>query len=337
MFSSAFRRVAALVVAYFVFQLTTAVASPAPLEGLDKQARDALADLTPRELVARATPAPPHWVVYGDKYVSGTTGPPDASAITGFNVFLLSFLLTEGAWDKAYEWTTLTAAQRSAVKSQYAAAGIKLMVSVFGSTDVPTSSGNDPVATANTIAAWVKQYSLDGVDVDYEDFNAMDAGTAENWLISFTTQLRSQLPSGSYIITHAPVAPWFSPNKWPGGGYLKVNQQVGSLIDWYNIQFYNQGSTEYTTCAGLLTASSSTWPNSAVFQIIASGVPESKVVIGKPANTGDANNGYIAPATLAGCVSQAKSQGWNAGVSTWEFPDAAASWIQTVRASSWPV
>ena len=81
---------------------------------------------------------------------------------------LLSFLLTEGAWDKAYEWTTLTAAQRSAVKSQYAAAGIKLMVSVFGSTDVPTSSGNDPVATANTIAAWVKQYSLDGVDVDYE-------------------------------------------------------------------------------------------------------------------------------------------------------------------------
>ena len=86
MFSSAFRRVAALVVAYFVFQLTTAVASPAPLEGLDKQARDALADLTPRELVARATPAPPHWVVYGDKYVSGTTGPPDASAITGFNV-----------------------------------------------------------------------------------------------------------------------------------------------------------------------------------------------------------------------------------------------------------
>ncbi|KAH9888971.1 glycoside hydrolase [Cubamyces lactineus] len=337
MFSSAFRRVAALVVAYFVFQLTSVVASPAPLEGLDKQARDALADLTPRELVARATPAPPHWVVYGDKYAPGTTGPPDASAIAGFNVFLLSFLLTEGAWDKAYEWTTLTAAQRAAVKSQYAAAGIKLMVSVFGSTDVPTSSGADPVATANTIAAWVKQYSLDGVDVDYEDFNAMDAGTAENWLITFTQQLRSQLPSGSYIITHAPVAPWFSPNKWPGGGYLKVNQQVGSLIDWYNIQFYNQGTTEYTTCAGLLTASSSTWPNSAVFQIIASGVPESKVVIGKPANTGDANNGYIAPATLAGCVSQAKSQGWNAGVSTWEFPDAAASWIQTVRASSWPV
>lgn len=28
----------------------------------------------------------------------------------------------------------------------------------------------------------------------------------------------------------------FTPNRWGGGGYLKVHQQVGSLIDWYNIQ-----------------------------------------------------------------------------------------------------
>ena len=28
-------------------------------------------------------------------------------------------------------------------------------------------------------------------------------GKAEQWLISFTTQLRKQLPAGQYIITHA--------------------------------------------------------------------------------------------------------------------------------------
>jgi chitinase len=39
---------------------------------------------------------------------------------------------------------------------------------LFGSSDAPTSSGADPIATANTMAAWVKQYGLDGVDVDYE-------------------------------------------------------------------------------------------------------------------------------------------------------------------------
>ncbi|KAJ7247665.1 glycoside hydrolase [Mycena haematopus] len=300
------------------------------LEGLGQQARDVL---------ARATPAAPHWVVYGDQYVSGTTGPPATSAITGFNVFILSFLLTEGAWDKAEEWTTLTAAQRATVKSQFAAAGIKLMVSAFGSTDVPTSSGVNPVTMATTMANWVVQYNLDGIDVDYEDFNAFDAGTgaAENWLISFTTQLRTILPQGSYIITHAPVAPWFSPNTWGGGGYLKVHQSVGNLIDWYNVQFYNQGSSEYTTCAGLLTTSSSQWPGSSVFQIAASGVPLSKIVIGKPATSGDATNGFMSTSTLAGCLATAKNQGWNGGAMVWEYPGATSSWIKTVRASSWPV
>ncbi|KAI0073512.1 glycoside hydrolase family 18 protein [Panus rudis PR-1116 ss-1] len=299
------------------------------LDGLDNQARD---------ILARATPAAPHFVIYSDKW-TGSSSPPAASQLKGYNVFALSFLLLEGAWDNAQAWTTLSASERASIKSQYAAAGIKLIVSVFGATDVPTSSGADPVKTANTVAAWVKQYSLDGVDVDYEDFNAFDAGTgaAENWLISFTKQLRTQLPQGDYILTHAPVAPWFSPNKWGGGGYLKIHSQVGSLIDWYNVQFYNQGSTEYTTCDNLLTTSSSTWPQSALFQISANGVPLNKLVIGKPATSGDASNGYIAPATLATCVSQAKNKGWTGGVMVWEFPDASASWISTVRASSWPV
>src|SRR5882762_6913070 len=37
------------------------------------------------------------------------------------------------------------------------------------------------------------------------------------------------------------LAPWFQPGgRWGGGGYLKVEQTVGSAIDWYNIQFYNR-------------------------------------------------------------------------------------------------
>lgn len=80
----------------------------------------------------------------------------------------LSFLLIEGAFDKAIEWTWLSAAERASVKAEYAAAGIKLIVSVFGATDAPTSTGADPISTANTMAAWVKEFDLDGIDVDYE-------------------------------------------------------------------------------------------------------------------------------------------------------------------------
>ncbi|KAJ3771174.1 glycoside hydrolase family 18 protein [Lentinula raphanica] len=299
-------------------------------EGLGEQARD---------ILARAVPVAPRFVVYSDKFVSGLTGPPPVADVEGFNVLYGSKLyLALRAFDKAEEWTQLTAAERATIKSEYAAAGISLVVSVFGSSDVPTSSGADPVATANTMAAWVIEFGLDGIDVDYEDFNAFDAGTAEAWLVSFTKQLRTQLPQGTYILTHAPVAPWFSPNIWINGGYIAVHQQVGSLIDWYNVQFYNQGTTEYTTCAGLLTASSSTWPESALFQIAASGVTLDKLVIGKPATTGDeTSGGFIDPATLATCVEEAKAQGWTAGVMTWEYPDAAAAWIAEVRADSWPV
>lgn len=71
-----------------------------------------------------------------------------------------------------------------------------------------------------------------------------------------------------------------------------------------------EGTSEYTTCDGLLANSSSTWPQSALFQIIDSGVDQSKLLIGKPATTGDANNGYMNTSTLAECVSQAKDQGW---------------------------
>jgi chitinase len=162
-------------------------------------------------------------------------------------------------------------------------------------------------------------------------------GSAENWLISFTQTLRQTLPQGQYIVTHAPVAPWFSAALYASGAYATVNAKVGNLIDWYNIQFYNQGTTEYTTCAGLLTASSSTWPNTAVFQLAASGVALNKIVIGKPATTADANNGYIDPNTLATCLQQAKAQGWSGGAMFWQFPHATTSWIAAVRALSWPV
>ncbi|KIK56295.1 glycoside hydrolase family 18 protein [Collybiopsis luxurians FD-317 M1] len=282
-------------------------------------------------------PPAPRFVAYADRWVAGVDGPPPVAQVKGFNVFILSFLLTKGAFDKALEWQKLSPAQRTTIKSQYKAAGVSLMVSAFGSTDTPTSSGADPIATANTMAEWVIKYELDGIDVDYEDFKAFNSGAAVVWLVKFTKQLRTKLPHGTHILTHAPVAPWFCPNKWAKGGYLEINKQVGNLIDWYNIQFYNQGAHEYTTSAGLLTASSSTFPHSAVFQIAASGVPENKVVIGKPAVRSGADTGYMDPGTLATCLGQAKSKGWSAGVMTWQWPDGNAAWIKEVRSKSWPV
>ncbi|KAG2128555.1 glycoside hydrolase family 18 protein [Suillus clintonianus] len=295
-------------------------------------------------LSAHTTPAAPRFVIYSDQWVSGETGPPAVSKIKGYNVFALAFWLVSGPADQAEEWASLDNATRASIKKSYHAANISLIVSAFGSTDAPTSSGYDPTTVANDLAAFVLKYNLDGVDVDYEDFNAMNAqnGSAEKWLTTFTKALRAKLPKGQYILSHAPVAPWFS-STYSSGAYLKVNKNVGSLIDWYNVQasiprymFYNQGKTEYTTCTGLLTKSSSTWSNTSVFQIAAAGVSLDKLVIGKPATKSDASNGYMNTTLLAQCVEKAYKKGWDAGVMVWEFPDAAAAWIKAVRSLAFP-
>jgi chitinase len=99
-------------------------------------------------------------------------------------------------------------------------------------------------------------FQLDGIDIDYEDFDAMNSetGSAENWIIKYHNALRAELPLGrmcsalsglcstsfaaEYIISHAPVAPWFTTNTtiYPFGAYRAVHKAVGNTIDWYNVQ-----------------------------------------------------------------------------------------------------
>jgi hypothetical protein len=65
-----------ILVALVVSALTNVLgvlAAPTGMENLSHEAR---------EILKRATPAAPHFVVYGDEYTSGTTGPPAPSAIT---------------------------------------------------------------------------------------------------------------------------------------------------------------------------------------------------------------------------------------------------------------
>jgi chitinase len=64
-------------------------------------------------------------------------------------------------------------------------------------------------------------------------------------LIAFTQKLKQIIPE--HILTHSPQAPYFSSTKYKNGGYVNINQQVGNLIDFYNVQFYNQGNTSYDT------------------------------------------------------------------------------------------
>ncbi|EJD39830.1 glycoside hydrolase [Auricularia subglabra TFB-10046 SS5] len=282
---------------------------------------------------------PPHFVLYHNRWQSANNGFPTAAELKGWNVLNAAFYLANlGPWDNALQWTTLPTGTRERIKSDYAAAGVKLLVSAFGSTDAPTSWGLEPRALAKKVADFVTDWDFEGVDVNYEDLNAFELGTAENWIATFTEELRSYLPAPQYIITYAPLAPWFMKGRWPGGGWLKVHETVGDLIDWYNIQFYNQEASRYDTCETLLHESDGWFTGTSVFEIADSGVPLNKLVIGKPGAPEDATNtGYMHPADLGVCVTQAANEGWDGGIMAWQWWTADAAWIAAARGSAWPV
>ncbi|KDQ20356.1 glycoside hydrolase family 18 protein [Botryobasidium botryosum FD-172 SS1] len=300
------------------------------------------AEVLPTQLVDRAALAesqkPPRWAIYWDEWVANEQGLPSVEKLNGFNVLYLSFWLPNGPADQALEWTRLSAASRKSMKAQYEKAGIKVMVSAFGETVEPVTSKADAVATANKIATFVKQYDLDGVDIDFEDLPAMNKadGKAEAWLATLTKTLRTELPAGQYAITHAPVAPWFDAKAYRSGAYTQVHKDVGDIIDWYNIQFYNQGATAYTTCETLNYHSGDPWPETSVMQI-AETVGLHKAVVGKIATPKDGTNGFMDDKTLAECLAKLKAKGWDAGAMVWEYPNADSTWIKTVRSQSWPV
>ena len=89
-------------------------------------------------------------------------------------------------------------------------------------------------------------YELDGVDIDYQDNAAFIIGKGEKWLIDFTTKLRSLLPN--HLIVHTVNSAYFVGQPiFPNGSYVNINSQVGSKIDFYNVKYFNQGNSVYTS------------------------------------------------------------------------------------------
>ncbi|KAJ7280981.1 chitinase [Mycena rebaudengoi] len=284
---------------------------------------------------------PPYFVVYALDYNEAHVGPPPVDKLKGINVVIMAFLLGDGKpaeWSQAEQWQKMNPDQRAAVKKEYSDHGIKLLVSALGAEEAPTTNNIDAKKLAKKMAKWVKDNDVDGIDVDYEDMKAMAAGKSEQWIIDFTKQLYSELDR-THIITHAPIAGWFTPprDELPGGGYRKVHKEVGHMVDWYNIQFYNSPG-EDTTCHNMLEKSGSYLSESSVFEIHdKSQVPLEKIVIGKPASKKDAATGYMDAKQLGTCLEQASAKNWHTGFMLWQYSEKVSEWVQEARGSVFPM
>jgi len=264
------------------------------------------------------------------------------SPTTGANVIALSFWTTRaGAEDALAIWTNLpkyvpnncgfgssNSEMQSNIINNYHKNGVKLIVSAFGAENMPTNK--DPTETCTNLAKFVLANKLDGVDLDYEDEKAFGQGTGAKWVITCTKVLRQYLPQGKYILSHAPQGPHFTTdNMYKDGAYRTVDKEVGQLIDWYNLQYYNQGNNAYKTYEDTFFKSTS-FKNTAVLEL--KGL-KAKVVVGKPATAKDAGNGWVPASTLAEWLQRAnKETGWCGGAMFWEYiSDADKSFASTMR------
>lgn len=120
----------------------------------------------------------------------------------------------------------------------------------------PTTSKFDPIGTATQLAKFATDNLFDGVDVDWEDtasFQLGDRQARTGW---------SLLPKlwESYCLLDPSLPMLLEPHTslltskampvYPAGAYLTVDKEAGSLIEFYNIQFYNQGKGVYDYAAG---------------------------------------------------------------------------------------
>eukprot|EP01103_Thecamoeba_quadrilineata_P003252 TRINITY_DN13049_c0_g1_i1.p1 TRINITY_DN13049_c0_g1~~TRINITY_DN13049_c0_g1_i1.p1 ORF type:complete len:340 (+),score=64.76 TRINITY_DN13049_c0_g1_i1:44-1021(+) len=256
----------------------------------------------------------------------------------GFNVIILSFLLGSGPADMAEAWTQVSQSDQQSTIQQAHQAGAIVMVSAGGSTDSPYSTFSGSQYGTNA-ATWAQDNNLDGVDFDMENLNqgftvaGLSAQQTVQWLADCTSAARSVLSNA--IISHAPQAPYFGPvggNLWPGstGGYTAVYKQAP--VDFFNLQFYNQGASCYEDYNGIFTSSCSNFPGTSVQQINSYGIPMNVILIGKPVLVTDASNGYVPPATLGQYLQQASSIGWSSGVMGWVWHDQQTNqnWIDSI-------
>jgi len=195
------------------------------------------------------------------------------------------------------------------------------------------------------VAQWTLNNHLDGIDFDLENinlgfespYNSMTDAQVLSWIVTISNTARQVLGSSLYI-SHAPQAPYFgtpgAQNTWTGatGGYTGVYQAASSSIDFFNVQFYNQGQSCYVDYNGVFVQSCGNFPGTSISEIHEMGIPLNALVLGKIVTSADGVSGYVAASTINSWVTQAASSlGWNTGIMGWVWQgDATVTWISTI-------
>ncbi|AOW98603.1 hypothetical protein BJP34_03295 [Moorena producens PAL-8-15-08-1] len=250
-----------------------------------------------------------------------------------YNYILFAFWNKSGSTGPALEWELGTFGDTRQAVEGFHQQGINVLISAGGEYEAPVTM-YDPIEYGIELGEYALNYNFDGVDFDIENLPNGQPDETSDWLADATMAVKMVYPEA--IISHAPQAPYLSPAQFYG--YLQVNDKAGDLIDFYNIQYYNQGeSTPYDTYEMLFINSGWNQPETSVREIHENGVPLEKIVIGKPVTPNDVfpgNTGYVPPEELADFICQGVIDGLEpGGVMGWQWlsdKNSGGDWSQIV-------
>ncbi|KAK6926872.1 Glycoside hydrolase family 18, catalytic domain [Dillenia turbinata] len=146
-----------------------------------------------------------------------------------------SALPTNGKFNVFWDSINLSPAQVASIKRQHP--NVKVCLSLGGDTVrgeyaffQPSSVGSWVANAVSSLTAIIKQYHLDGIDVDYEHFKA-DPNTFAQCIGQLITTLKR-----NNVISLASIAPY--DDDVVQSHYLALWRSYGDVIDYVNFQFY---------------------------------------------------------------------------------------------------
>lgn len=277
-------------------------------------------------------------------YYNANTQPLSTLANTKYTDVVLAFVLPESSQSTTLALTGNLPSE-SDLKNDIAQlhqAGIKVHLSIGGEYDQQGQPINYEKLSQNVdsvvdqLATFAKNLDLDGIDLDYEDTNALQSSTPYDgvqFMIDMTNGLRKALDAGK-IISHAPQPPYL----WQGSAdmpYVKILNATGDAIDRIYMQYYNNP-----------------WYVTPVSQIIENynaiiagwtgfdGISASRLLVGKPVAESDAGSGWISADEFGKDVIAPLMAAHDdfGGIMGWQYasdgPDGP--WTKTLPGYLWP-
>jgi chitinase len=244
---------------------------------------------------------------------------------------------------------SFTSSQRQTLLNKIKGYNMFLMASFGGATSFPNGfqqilnspKYSDPTVLANDLVTFLYNNNIPGIDLDIE--NIPSIGTYSNTinLVNYLGELSQSIKSIStekfgyqILVSHAPQSPYF--NGTPtysnfGNIYNQIEYLYGSGIDFYNIQYYNQGNSDYIDYNSIFVsdpvfyAAVSQLENASSINSSYYNIPLNKIVVGKPSSAAGvtSQNGYVPLSELSDIINQTqiKYTSWyeNGGVMIWIY------------------